>query len=189
MDRIVKFEQGNQSSAEELLPLLYEALRKLAYSRMATERNSHTLQPTALVHEVWIKMESNDNIWHNSAHFFASASRVMRDVLADHARRRSAIKRGGNRKRIDLDDLDLYEPMRDDFILLVEDALEQLEELNPKWAALVVMKFYGGMTNQEIAEEMGISKSSVERYWAAAKAWLIHQMTADREIGQVQNGR
>lgn len=174
--------KDGDSSAEALLPLVYEELRKLAYSRMATLPSSHTLQPTALVHEAWLKMvDQHDRTWTNRAFFFAAASTAMRDILVDHARKRAAQKRGGGQKRLNLDDLDLSEPQQDEFILLVEEALKELETLNPKWATLVVMKFYGGMTNKEVAEEMDVSESTVERYWAGAKAWLLKQISSKYE--------
>lgn len=169
-------------SAEALLPLVYEELRKLAAARMATMPASHTLQPTALVHEAWVKMVgTKDRTWHNRAFFFAAASKAMRDILVDHARKRAAKKRGGGRQRLRLDDLELSAPMKDEFVLLLEDALVQLEELNPKWATIVVRKFYGGMTNREVSEEMGVSESTIERHWAGAKAWLLQQIMSNHE--------
>ena len=172
----------NNSSAEALLPLVYEELRKLAYARMAALPASHTLQPTALVHEAWLKMvDQKDRTWTNRSFFFAAAATAMRDILVDHARKRAAQKRGGGQQRLNLDDLDLSEPTKDEFILLAEEALKELETLNPKLARMVTMKFYGGMTNREVAEEMDVSESTVERHWSGAKAWLLKQITSNHE--------
>ena len=174
-----KAANGDDHSAEAWLPLVYEELRKLAQARMTKEMASHTLQPTALVHEAWMRMvDDAERTWHNRAYFFAAASTAMRRILIDHARRKAQLKRGGGQKRISIDDLDLAEPRQDEFILLLEEALQQLEQENPKLAKIVVMKFFGGMTNDEVAEEMGISEPTVRRYWAGAKAWLVKEITS-----------
>ncbi|MBN2164595.1 MAG: sigma-70 family RNA polymerase sigma factor [Pontiellaceae bacterium] len=169
--------RGDESSADALLPLVYDELRKLAYARMANQSSDHTLQPTALVHEAWLRMvDDNDRTWQNRSYFFASAATAMRNVLIDHARKKGRKKRGGNRERIDLDQLEISSPEPDDLILAVDDALKQLERVNPKLAKIVVMKYFGGMTNLEVAEAMGIAQSSVGRYWAGARAWLYKQL-------------
>ena len=169
--------QGDSRSAEALLPLVYDELRKLAHSRMAGQAASHTLQPTALVHEAWLRMVNhNDRTWHNRAYFFSAASTAMRNILIDHARKKAAIKHGGNMKRIDFDQIELAGDAPEARILMVEDALQRLEQVNPKWAHIVVMKYYGGMTNREVAQAQEISESSVERYWAGAKTWLYKQI-------------
>jgi len=170
---------GNDYSAEALLPLVYEDLRRLAKARMAQESANHTLQPTALVHEAWLRMvDDEDRVWQNRAYFFAAASTAMRRILIDHARRKAQLKRGGDQKRLDIDKLDLSEPEQDEILLLMEDALKELEKLHPKWGKVVVMKYFGGMTNKETAEAIGVSEPTVERYWAAAKVWLYRRMSS-----------
>lgn len=162
------------SSAETLLSDVYEELRSLAYSKMMMESGSHTLQPTALVHEAWLRMaKPEDYVWKNRSCFIAAAAQAMRRILVDHARRKSRVKRGGDAVRIPLDDLELADPSQQgEVVLMVDDALKYLENLFPDGATVVEMKFYGGMTNKEVAEAMGISEAKVERHWTFAKAWL-----------------
>lgn len=169
--------QGDDRSAESLLPLVYEELRRLAYSRMAKESANHTLQPTALVHEAWLRMVNDDErTWHNRAYFFSAAATSMRRILVEHARAKARLKRGGDQQRKDVNLVDLAEPLPDEKILLVEDALKQLEMAHPKWAQVVVMKYFGGMLSKEVAETLGIGERSVERYWACARAWLYKRI-------------
>ena len=168
---------GDRRSAEALLPLIYEELRRLASTHMALESANHTLQPTALVHEAWLKMVNDqERTWHNRAYFFAAAATMMRRILVDHARRKKRLKRGGQYQRQDVDILNLAEPLPDDRILLIEDALKQLERVHPDWAQVVVMKYFGGMLTQEVAGILGIGTRSVERYWACARAWLYKKI-------------
>ena len=170
----------DEHSAEALLTQVYEELRKLAYARMATENANHTLQPTALVHEAWMRMvDDEERTWQNRAYFFASASTAMRRILVDHARRKSNRKRGGDRQRLGLDMIELAEPVPDEKILQVDDALQQLEQVHPEWARIVVMKYFGGMNRKEIAEALNMGERTVSRYWDYARAWLyktIHEM-------------
>lgn len=169
---------GDDDSAQALLPLVYDDLRRLAASRMMWESASHTLQPTALVHEAWLRMvDDNSRGWRDRAYFFAAAATAMRRILIDHARKKMQQKRGGNPKRINLDHLELAEPESPEILLLMEDALHELEQLHPSWGKVVVMKYFGGMTNRETAEAMDISEPTVERYWAAAKVWLFRKMS------------
>ena len=170
--------QGNDRSAEALLPLVYEELRKLAHARMAGRMASHTLQPTALVHEAWLRMvDDAEQTWHNRAYFFSSASTAMRNILIDHARKKSAIKHGGGQQRIDVSSLELASDEPDEMILRVDAALQRLEQVNPKWGRIVVMKYFGGMTNKEVAEAMDMGESTIERYWSGAKSWLYQKIT------------
>lgn len=171
--------QGDSQSAEALLPLVYDELRKLARARMANQSAAHTLQPTALVHEAWLRMVTGqERTWQNRAYFFSAAATAMRNILIDHARKKASLKHGGNQSRIDLEHLDLSSPEPDELILMVDEALKRLEQVNPKWARIVVMKYFGGMTNLEVAESLNISQSSVDRYWAGAKAWLYRQISS-----------
>jgi len=177
---------GGGQSAQALLPLVYEELRRLAYSRMAMESPNHTLQPTALVHEAWLRMvDDTDRDWRNRAYFFTAASTAMRRILIDHARRKSALKHGGGQQRLDMESLDQSELDMDasdvnDKILMVEEALKQMEEVYPLWAKVVVMKYFGGMTEKEIAETLQIGERSVRRYWVCAKAWLFDRIRSQR---------
>ncbi|MBN2162215.1 MAG: sigma-70 family RNA polymerase sigma factor [Pontiellaceae bacterium] len=171
--------EGDNRSKDEVLPQVYEELRKLAYVHMASELSGHTLQPTALVHEVWLQMvRVEDRSWKNRACFFSYASTAMRHILVDHARKKSNRKHGGNRQKLNMDDLEVAEAGPDDRILMVEDALEQMERVRPEWARIVVMKYFGGMTNDEVAQVLEISESTVRRYWKSAKIWLYRQIAS-----------
>lgn len=175
--------RGEGGASAELLPIVYEELRRLAMSRMSQEAAGHTLQATALVHEAWLRLVgSGERTWQNRAHFFGAAAEAMRRILIESARRKSRIKRGGNFIRVDLADVDLAETNPDEKILLINDALEEMEVQDPEKARVVVLKFFGGMTNQEVAESMGVTERTVERHWAFAKAWLYQ---AIRKPGSV----
>lgn len=168
---------GDSQSADKLLPLVYDELRRLAYSQMLRESASHTLQPTALVHEAWLQMvHADDRSWQNRACFFSYAATAMRHVLVDHARKKATRKHGGDRQKLNLDDLDVAEAGPDDRILMVEDALMRMEQVQPEWARVVVLKYFGGMTNDEVAQVLEISESTVRRTWKAAKVWLYKYM-------------
>jgi RNA polymerase sigma factor (TIGR02999 family) len=144
---------------------------------MAQESAGQTLQATALVHEAWLRMVGDgDRTWENRAHFFGAAAEAMRRILIENARRKSRLKRGGGQIRLDIDDLDLAGATPDDKILLMDDALAQLEVEDPEKARIVVLKFFGGLTNQEVARSMEITERTVERQWAYAKAWLFHRI-------------
>jgi len=159
---------------EDILPVVYEELRKLATSRMARESSGHTLQPTALVHEVWLRLGGEGSqVWQNRAHFFGAAAEAMRRILIENARRKSRIKRGGGLKRVALEDADMATLPPDDKVLLIDEALDELRREDPEKARVVVMKFFGGLTNKEAAESMGVSERTVERLWAYARAWLV----------------
>jgi RNA polymerase sigma factor (TIGR02999 family) len=161
-------------ASNELLPLVYEELRRLAAARMQQEMAGHTLQPTALVHEAWMRMVGEgDRTWKNRAHFFAAAAECMRRILIESARRKSRLKRGGGQVRLNIDDLELSAASADDKILLIDEAVARLEKDDPEKARVVVMKFFGGMTNQEIAEHLGVTERTVERHWAYARACLF----------------
>lgn len=162
------------NAREELFVRVYEELRRMAASRMASEAAGQTLQPTALVHEAWLQLVGDgDRSWENRAHFFGAAADAMRRILIDVARRKSTLKRGRDLERLDIADLDLAEASPDDHVLLINEALEKLEQEDPERARIVVLKFFGGLTNQEVAETLGIGERSVERQWAAAKVRLF----------------
>ena len=169
--------RGESQASEELLPLVYEELRRLAAARMARESAGHTLQPTALVHEAWLRLVSdNDRTWKNRAYFFASAAEAMRRILIEHARRKLRLKYGGGQERLDIAEMDLAAATPDAKLLLVNDALEQLEKDHPERAQIVVLKYFGGMTNKEVAETLGIGERSVDRHWVCAKTWLFNKV-------------
>ena len=168
---------GNGRASEDLLPLVYDEWRRLAAARMAQEAAGQTLQPTALVHEAWLRMvKDGERSWENRAHFFGAASEAMRRILIENARRKSRLKRGGDRARVDLDALELAGATPDDKVLLIDDAIERLESEDPEKARIVVLKFFGGLTNQEVAESLGVAERTVERQWAFAKAWLFQNI-------------
>lgn len=166
--------RGENQASEQLLPLVYEELRRLAAARMAQESAGQTLQPTALVHEAWLQLVgSGERSWENRAHFFGAAADAMRRILIDKARRKARIKHGGGQARVDIQDLDLAETTPDDNVLLINEALQQLEKDDPEQARVVVLKFFAGLTNLEVAETLGLGERTVERQWACAKARLF----------------
>jgi RNA polymerase sigma factor (TIGR02999 family) len=160
--------------AHELLPLVYEDLRRLAAHKLSSMGPHQTLQPTALVHEAWLRlMTSQDRTWENRVHFFATAAEVMRHVLIDHIRSKARIKRGGGQQRLDIDAFELSNTPPDEKILLIDEALQDFQKEQPEKAQIVVLKFFGGLTDSEVAEALSVSERTVERHWAYAKAWLI----------------
>jgi RNA polymerase sigma factor (TIGR02999 family) len=170
---------GDGRASEELLPLVYNELRRLAAARMAEEAAGQTLQATALVHEAWLRMVGDgDRTWQNRSHFFGAAAKAMRRILVENARRKSRLKRGGGQIRLDIEELDLVATTPDDKILLMDEALEQLQAEDAEKARIVVLKFFGGLTNQEVAENLGVAERTVERQWAYAKAWLFQRIRA-----------
>lgn len=170
-------EDDNPKASEELLPLVYDELRRHAACRMSRESAQQTLQPTALVHEAWLRMVSNGKRrWENRSHFFGAAAEAMRRILIENARRRSCLKRGGQQVRLLIDDVDLATTTPEEKILLIDEALERLEAEDPEKAEVVKLKFFGGHTNQEVAEALEVSERTVERYWAYAKAWLYQSI-------------
>jgi RNA polymerase sigma factor (TIGR02999 family) len=171
--------RGDGHSSEELLPLVYNELRHLAAARMAQEAAGQTLQATALVHEAWLRMVGDgDRGWQNRAHFFGAAAEAMRRILVENARRKSRLKRGGGQIKVDIDDLDLAAATPNEKVLLINEALERLRKEDSEKARIVVMKFFGGLTNQEVAENLGVTERTVERHWAYAKAWLFQSIRA-----------
>ena len=166
--------RGEGRASEELLPLVYEELRRLAAARMAQEQPGQTLQATAIVHEAWLRLVGDgERTWQNRAHFFGAAAEAMRRILIENARRKSALKRGGGLARVDMEGLNLAAAAPDDKILLIDEALEKLQTEDPEKARSVVMKFFGGLTNQEVAEALGVTERTVERQWAFARAWMF----------------
>lgn len=170
-------DQGDPKAANELLPLVYEELRKLAALKMARESPAQTLQPTALVHEAWLRLGGDDQpTWQNRAHFFAAAAEAMRRILIDNARRKNYQRHGGGRERVNLDGLDLAAAMDDEQLLELNEALNQLAEHDSQKAELVKLRFFTGLTNEEVAQVLGLSEPTVKRYWAYARAWLFRRL-------------
>lgn len=165
--------RDEKQASAELLPLVYDELRRIAVFRMAGEAAGHTLQPTALVHEAWLRLVGSDgNVWQNRAYFFAAASEAMRRILIESARKKARLKRGSNPQKVDIHELELAEATPDEKLLIINEALAELEAENPERARVVVAKFFGGLTNKEIGETFGMSERSVNRHWLCAKAWL-----------------
>lgn len=165
--------QSDPKTTEEMLPVVYEELRKLALQKMAREAPDHTLQPTALVHEVWLRLlRGEDQTWQNRAHFFGAASEAMRRILIDHARRKRAAKHGGGFQRVDLDEIDRPAQAGDDTLLQVNEALEALAREDAEAAALVKLRFFAGLSVEEAAQALGVSDRTARRYWRFARVWL-----------------
>ena len=170
-------EKGDPKAADELLPLVYGELRKLAAQKMAGESAYQTLQPTALVHEAWLRLvESDQQTWQNRGHFFGAAAEAMRRILIENARRKRAVRHGGNQQRVDVEELEIAANTKDEELLAVNDALERFTALDKQKAELVKLRYFVGMTNEEAAEILGISVPTAKRWWTYAKAWLFSQM-------------
>ncbi len=172
--RLEAVARGAAMASDRLLPLVYEELRGLAAARMASESAGHTLQPTALVHEAWLRLSGpGERRWQDRAHFFRVAAMAMRRILVDHARQKARLKRGANPVRIDLGDIDLAATAPDERVLLVDQALTRLEQLDPEGARVVTLKFFGNYTTGEIAGILDVGERTVERRWNYARARLM----------------
>ena len=170
-------QQGDPKAAEELLPVVYEELRRLAAHKMANEAAGHTLQPTALVHEAWLRLTGKDNHkWGGRAHFFGAAAEAMRRILIDRARRKRAVRHGGDQQRVDIQELELVSSPDDDQLLAVNEALDKLATQHKVEAELVKLRYFVGMTNEEAAEVLGISVRTAKYYWTHARAWLYREI-------------
>jgi len=177
-------EHGDAKAAENLLPLVYDELRRLAAHRLAGEGHEHTLQPTALVHEAWLKVSGADGrVWNGRQHFFAAAAEAMRRILVDRARRRLAAKRGAGQACLDADDLDIPAPAPDDQLLAVNDALAKFAAVDARKAELVKLRYFVGLTFEEAAEVLGIAVPTAKQWWAYARAWLRVEMTSEAHGG------
>jgi RNA polymerase sigma factor (TIGR02999 family) len=168
---------GQPQEAECLLPLLYEELRRLAASKMANESGTQTLQPTALVHEAWLRLGGpNQGPWQNRGHFFSAAAEAMRRILIERARRRARAKHGAGKPAVDISQIELPSQAPDERLLALNEALDELKKKDPEKARVVLLKFFGGLTNAEAAESIGVTERSIERQWAFAKVWLLRAM-------------
>ncbi|MHC1766463.1 MAG: ECF-type sigma factor [Verrucomicrobiia bacterium] len=174
-------QQGN-AAAEDLLPLVYDELRKLAAHKLAGERPGQTLQPTALVHEAYLRLIGSNQAqqWQGRAHFFAAAAQAMRRILVESARRKKRWKHGGDLERADLDAIDLPQPMPDDELLALDDALDRLASIDWRAAEMVKLCFFVGLTQERAAKELGVSRATGERLWAFARVWLFREIEQQR---------
>jgi len=169
--------RGEAQASEELLPLVYHDLRRQAAVQMAREAAGQTLQPTALLHEAWLRVVGGgERKWQNRAHFFGAAAEAMRRILIENARRKARLKRGGRQVRVDLDHIELAATTPDEKVLLINDALERLKIHDQLRAQVVMLKFFGGRTNHEVAECLAVTERMIERHWAYAKAWLFQNI-------------
>jgi RNA polymerase sigma factor (TIGR02999 family) len=176
---IEAIEHGDPKAADELLPLVYEELRRLAASKMANEAAGNTLQPTALVHEAWLRLVGDHNPkFAGRAHFFAAAAEAMRRILVDRARRKNALRHGGGQTRVDIQQIDLASPGADDQLLAIDEALDKLAAQDPIEAELVKQRYFAGLTVEEAAGLLDISPRTARNYWAHARTWLYHEITA-----------
>jgi RNA polymerase sigma factor (TIGR02999 family) len=174
--------QGDRAAESQLASIVYGELRRIAARFMRRERSDHTLQATALVNDAYLKLMAQDKDWQNRAHFFAVASSLMRRILVDHARSHQAAKRGGGAMKVDLDQPDansgvIFTPERSEQMLALDEALSRLNKMDERQFRIVEMRFFGGMTDQQIAEVLGISIRTVVREWVLARAWLHSELS------------
>ncbi len=169
-----EIETGDRKAASELLPLVYDELRKLARARMRAERGDHTLQATALVHEAYLRLVDDGRVerWDSRSHFFAAAAAAMRRILVDHARGRATQKRGGSVSRLEIDSVDLVSTVSPDQLLALDEAVDDLEQLDPVAARLVQLRYFAGLGIEPSAKAIGVSVATAYRHWNYARAWL-----------------
>jgi RNA polymerase sigma factor (TIGR02999 family) len=169
--------EHGQAKSEELLPIVYDELRRLAAARLAQERPGQTLQATALVHEAWHRLAmSEPRNWQGRQHFFAAAAQAMRRILVENARRKRRLRHGGDLQRVEIGHQEIASPIPSDELLALDDALQRLAQAHPDAAELVQLCFFAGMTQAEAGEQMGVSRATAERTWAFAKAWLFREI-------------
>lgn len=177
---LVRWREGDRQALEELMPLVYEELRRLARHYLRQERSDHTLQSTALVHEAYLRLAGgNAPNWQNRAHFFGVAAHIMRQILVEHARGRDAAKRGGNVCKLALDDAVAPLQQIDVDVVALDRALTELSELDAQQGRIVELRFFGGLTIEDTSEVLGISPATVKRDWVTARAWLYRAMTGE----------
>jgi len=168
---------GDSNAADQLLPLVYEELRKLAAHRMAQEQPGQTLQPTALVHEAWLRLVGDESArFEGRGHFFAAAAEAMRRILIDRARQKLSLKRGARAERVNLDELEVAVAADDETLLLVDEAMAKLAKEDPDSAQFIKLRFFAGLTNEEAAQALGIPERTARRHWSFARAWLYREI-------------
>ena len=181
VSRIIEaIQHGDAKAAEELLPLVYDDLRRLAAAKMAGQPPGQTLQATALVHEAWLRIAGEKHPWENRRHFFAAAAEAMRRILVDQARRKQRLKRGGQSERVSIDDIDIAAETGPEELLRVHEALSRLAAEDPLKAELIKLRFFVGLRIPEAAEILGISPTTAKRHWAFARAWLYDELRTGR---------
>jgi RNA polymerase sigma-70 factor (ECF subfamily) len=179
---LAQWAEGDRQAMEELLPLVYDELRRLARSYLQRENPGHTLQSTALVHEAYLRLVDQDVSWQSRAHFFGIAAQMMRRILVDHAREHQAAKRPGAALRVVLDDrIGAIQP-RDCELLLIDQALTELARLDPRQVQIVELRYFGGLSEQEVAVALSVSRATVTREWQTARAWLFRRLTTGRSV-------
>jgi len=177
-------QQGDPAASEKLFPLVYDELRRMAQSRMRHESPNQTLQPTALVHEAYLRLVdvANPQEWNSKGHFFAAAATAMRRILIENARRKKTLRRGGEYRRVDVEKIDISDTDDPVFLIALDRCLEKLESEKPEIAQLVNLRFFGGLTLEQSADAMGVSLRTVNRHWSYAKAWLYRELSEEYDI-------
>ncbi len=180
---LTRWNNGDLSARDSLVPLVYDELRRIARRCLAGQRNDHTLQPTALVHEAYLRLIHRDSVdWQNRIHFFALAAQMMRQILVDHARKQAAAKRGGNAVTLVLDEASAISKATNLDLLALDDAMKQLASLDPRQCQIVELRFFGGLSIEETAQVVKISPATTKREWTTARLWLHHVMSSGAEL-------
>lgn len=179
---LLRWSEGDVDAREQLVPLVYDELRRLARHYLAAQRNNHTLQSTALVHEAYLRLIEHKSVrWDNRVHFFAVAAQLMRRILVDHARMKHAQKRGGNCMTLQLDEEVASSSQREVNLVALDDALDSLAKLDERQCRLVELRFFGGLSIDEASRALEISPATVKREWATARLWLLREMSRDEQ--------
>jgi RNA polymerase sigma-70 factor, ECF subfamily len=179
-DLLARASSGDQAAAAVFMQSLYEDFRRVAAAQLRREPPGHTLQPTALVHEAFLRLIDQRRVnWQGRTHFIAVGAQAMRRILVDHARAAKRAKRGGGRQRVELDEHMTVSPRVNEDVIAIDDALLELAKLDPRQAKIVELRFFGGMTNDEVAQVLGVSRATIDRQWRAIKAWLREQLQGD----------
>ena len=180
---LLNWRNGDQEALDRLMPLVYEELRRMANYYMRNERKGHTLQTSALVNEAYLRLVDHENIeWQNRSHFFGLAAQAMRRILVDHARSRNYQKRGGAAQQVSLDEAATLAEDRAAELIALDDALQELAKLDPRKSQIVEMRYFGGLTGEEVAEALSISTATVSRDWETAKAWLLRELSKSESV-------
>ena len=175
---LAEWREGNQSALDELYPLVYDELHRLARRYMSRERRDHTLQTTALINEAYVRMVDQKNVnWANRSHFFAISAQIMRRILIDHARRNAYAKRGGGAQQVSLEEVAALVPEQGRELMRLDEALKSLAEQDPRRSQVVELRYFGGLNNEEIAGVLQVSENTVTRDWNMARAWLYQQLS------------
>ena len=177
---LASYGRGNKESLDQLMPIVYDELRRQAARYLRREQAGHTLQTTALIHEAYVRLVDQRNMqWQNRAHFFGIAAQMMRRILVDHARSKKRVKRGGSEIRVSLDDVNVAAKGQDLDVVALDEALDRLAQIDEQQSRVVELRFFSGLSVEETAEVMGISKSTVKRDWSMAKAWLHRELSGE----------